>query len=149
MHQDFIQVLLVQNEEVGEAVGHHVGRAPIPASDRQQAGVREEGVRPFGAAALLTLQSSSPALCPPHAGESVSPASVGRCRGGIHRAPSDPQGPEDEAHPGAHPPPAPSDLISPNTDPALSVTSTDFPSGPPKTCTCPAWMMYISRPISP
>lgn len=29
------------------------------------------------------------------------------------------------------------------------MTSTDLPSGPPSTCTCPAWMMYISRPISP
>lgn len=41
------------------------------------------------------------------------------------------------------------DLISPNTDPAFSVTSTVLPSGPPSTCTCPAWIMYISRPISP
>lgn len=31
----------------------------------------------------------------------------------------------------------------------MRVTSTDLPSGPPSTCTCPAWMMYISRPISP
>lgn len=40
-------------------------------------------------------------------------------------------------------------LISPNTEPAFRVTSTVVPSGPPSTCTCPAWMMYISRPISP
>ena len=64
------------------------------------------------------------------------------------------RGPPDWSHPLPQPLPRAlisphSDLISPNTDPAFSVTSTDFPSGPPKTCTCPAWMMYISRPISP
>lgn len=41
MHQDLIQVLLVQNEEVGEPVGHHVGCAPIPAPDSQQAGAEK------------------------------------------------------------------------------------------------------------
>lgn len=40
-------------------------------------------------------------------------------------------------------------LISPKTDPALRVTNTVFPSGPPTTCTSPALMMYISRPTSP
>lgn len=40
-------------------------------------------------------------------------------------------------------------LISPKTDPARRVTNTVFPSGPPTTCTSPAFMMYISRPTSP
>lgn len=40
-------------------------------------------------------------------------------------------------------------LISPKTDPALRVTNTVFPSGPPTTCTSPAFMIYISRPTSP
>lgn len=43
MHQNFIQVLLIQNEEVGEPVGHDVGRAPISAPNSQQAGARREG----------------------------------------------------------------------------------------------------------
>lgn len=43
MHQNFIQILLVQNEEIGEAVGHHVGRAPVAAPDSQQAGVEKVG----------------------------------------------------------------------------------------------------------
>lgn len=42
MHQNFIQVLLIQNEEVGKPVGHHVGCAPIPAPNSQQAEVRRE-----------------------------------------------------------------------------------------------------------
>lgn len=42
MHQNFIQVLLVQNEEVGEPMGHHVGCAPVPAPDGQQAGIEKE-----------------------------------------------------------------------------------------------------------
>lgn len=43
MHQNFIQVLLIQDEEVSEAISHHVGRAPVPAPDRQQAGAEKEG----------------------------------------------------------------------------------------------------------
>ena len=43
MHQNFIQVLLIQNEEVGEAVGHHVSRAPVPAPNSQQAGAEKGG----------------------------------------------------------------------------------------------------------
>lgn len=43
MHQNFIQVLLVQNEEVGEPMGHHVGRAPVPAPHGQQAGIEKGG----------------------------------------------------------------------------------------------------------
>ena len=36
VHQDLIQVLLVQNEEVGKAMSDHVGRAPVPPAHRQQ-----------------------------------------------------------------------------------------------------------------
>lgn len=43
MHQNFIQVLLIQDEEVGKPVSHHVGSAPIPAANSQQAGARREG----------------------------------------------------------------------------------------------------------
>lgn len=43
MHQNLIQVLLVQNEEVGEPMGHHVGRAPVPAPHGQQAGIEKGG----------------------------------------------------------------------------------------------------------
>lgn len=43
MHQNFIQVLLVQNEEVGKPVGDHIGRAPIPAPNSQQAGAEKGG----------------------------------------------------------------------------------------------------------
>ncbi len=42
-----------------------------------------------------------------------------------------------------------SDLISPNTEPALMVTNTVCRSGPPTTWTSPCLMMYISLPISP
>lgn len=42
MHQDFTQVLLVQDEEVGEPVGHHIGGAAVPAPDSQQAGGGEQ-----------------------------------------------------------------------------------------------------------
>lgn len=40
-------------------------------------------------------------------------------------------------------------LISPNTEPAFSVTNTILLSGPPTTCTAPLLMMYISLPMSP
>ena len=40
-------------------------------------------------------------------------------------------------------------LISPNTQPAFSVTNTMLLSGPPTTCTAPLLMMYISFPMSP
>lgn len=43
MHQNLIQVLLVQNEEVGEPMGHHIGCAPVPAPDGQQAGIEKGG----------------------------------------------------------------------------------------------------------
>lgn len=36
VHQDLRQVLLVQDEEVGEAVRLHVGGAPVPSAPRQQ-----------------------------------------------------------------------------------------------------------------
>lgn len=37
MHQNFIQILLVQNEKIGEAVGYHIGCAPVATPDGQQA----------------------------------------------------------------------------------------------------------------
>lgn len=36
VHQDLRQVLLVQDEEVGEAVRLHVGGTPVPSAPRQQ-----------------------------------------------------------------------------------------------------------------
>lgn len=43
MHKNFIQVLLIQNEEVGKPMGHHVSCAPVPAPNSQQAGAETKG----------------------------------------------------------------------------------------------------------
>lgn len=161
MHQNFIQVLLVQNEEVGKPVGDHIGRAPIPAPNSQQAGVEKGGGETWQAGVEILLKCPFPPIAraqggPTHPRAGAHPNMSASTHGFLRPA----KGSLRKRFPPWLPPPQlaqgcpsypsfPPDLISPNTDPAFSVTSTAFPSGPPRTCTCPAWMMYISRPISP
>lgn len=77
MHQNFIQVLLVQNEEVGKPVGDHIGRAPIPAPNSQQAGVEKGGGETWQAGVGILLKCPFPPIAQstgrPHTPKSWGP----------------------------------------------------------------------------
>lgn len=119
MDQDVKQVFLLQDEEVGEAIGFDISRPPVPSI--------------FG-----RLQQTKQNKFPNSTCGFESP----RCENWNFQS-------ETLLLHIACLIQMKSYLISPNTQPAFSVTNTMLLSGPPTTCTAPPLMMYISLPMSP